>query len=50
MSGELLHPKALPPFAALRAFEAVGREGGIRKAAASLGIDHAVISRHIRQL
>jgi len=39
---------ALPPFAALRAFEAVGREGGIRRAAASLGLDHAVVSRHIR--
>jgi DNA-binding transcriptional LysR family regulator len=49
-SRELLHPKALPPFAALRAFEAVGRLGGIRKAADSLSLDHAVISRHIRLL
>lgn len=46
----LLHPKALPPFAALRAFEAVGRLGGIRKAAESLNLDHAVVSRHIRSL
>ncbi len=41
---------ALPPFAALRAFEAVGREGGIRRAAASLALDHAVVSRHVRLL
>lgn len=47
---ELLHPKALPPFASLRAFEAVGRLGGIRKAAASLSLNHAVVSRHIRLL
>jgi DNA-binding transcriptional LysR family regulator len=46
----LLHPKALPPFAALRAFEAVARLGGIRKAAESLRLDHAVVSRHIRLL
>lgn len=40
----------LPPFAALRAFDAVGRCGGIRKAAALLNIDHTVISRHLRAL
>lgn len=40
----------LPPFAALRAFEAVGRLGGIRRAAQALGLDHAVISRHLRAL
>lgn len=40
----------LPPFAALRAFEAVGRCGGIRKAAALLTIDHTVVSRHLRTL
>ncbi|KQZ76782.1 LysR family transcriptional regulator [Sphingopyxis sp. Root214] len=45
-----LHAKALPPFASLRAFEAVGRSGGIRKAAASLGLDHAVVSRHIKMI
>jgi len=42
--------RILPPFAALRAFEAVGRLGGIRKAAQELSVDHAVISRHIRAL
>lgn len=42
--------KALPPFGALKAFEAVGRHGGIRKAAQALGIDHAVVSRHLRTL
>ncbi|MGA0607370.1 LysR substrate-binding domain-containing protein [Phenylobacterium sp. VNQ135] len=40
----------LPPFAALRAFEAVGRCGGIRKAAVALSIDHTVVSRHLRTL
>lgn len=47
---DLLHPRSIPPFASLRAFEAVGRVGGIRKAAAILSIDHAVVSRHIRTL
>ena len=41
---------SLPPFAALRAFEAVGRLGGIRRAAQALGLDHAVVSRHLRGL
>src|SRR5579871_4454279 len=45
-----LHPKAIPPFAALRAFEAFGRYGGVRKAAAALNLDHAAVSRHIRSL
>lgn len=40
----------LPPLAALRAFEAVGRLCGIRRAAKELQIDHAVVSRHIRSL
>ena len=40
----------LPPFAALRAFEAVGRLGGIRRAATELSVDHAVVSRHVRAL
>lgn len=39
-----------PPLAALRAFEAVGRLGGIRRAARELSIDHAVVSRHLRSL
>ncbi|WP_395672023.1 LysR substrate-binding domain-containing protein [Phenylobacterium sp.] len=38
----------MPPFAALRAFEAVGRCGGIRRAAAHLDLDHTVVSRHLR--
>lgn len=42
--------KPLPPFAQLRAFEAVGRLGGIRRAALALHLDHAVISRHLRAL
>jgi len=40
----------LPPFAALRAFDAVGQAGGIRKAAAALGVSHAIVSRHITGL
>jgi len=39
-----------PPYAALRAFEAVGRMGGIRRAALALDLDHAVVSRHLRAL
>ena len=41
---------ACPPFATLRAFEAVGRLGGIRRAALALNLDHAVVSRHLRAL
>lgn len=40
----------LPPFAALRAFEAVARCGSIRRAADDLAVDHTVVSRHVRQL
>jgi len=39
-----------PPYATLRAFEAVGRLGGIRRAALALDLDHAVVSRHLRAL
>lgn len=42
--------RSLPPFAALRAFEATGRLGGIRRAAAELGIEHTAVSRHVRAL
>jgi DNA-binding transcriptional LysR family regulator len=42
--------KQSPPYSALRAFEAVGRLGGIRRAALDLGLDHAVVSRHLRAL
>jgi DNA-binding transcriptional LysR family regulator len=40
----------LPPFAALRAFEAFGRHGGVRRTAAALGVSHAIVSRHLRAL
>lgn len=40
----------LPPFAALRAFDAVARLGGVRRAAQELGLDHTVISRHLRAI
>ncbi|HWU01148.1 MAG TPA: LysR substrate-binding domain-containing protein [Novosphingobium sp.] len=39
-----------PPFAALRAFAAIGRHGGIRRAAEALGISHAIVSRHLSGL
>lgn len=42
--------RQLPPFAALRAFEAIGRFGGIRRAAEALSLDHATVSRHLRAL
>lgn len=42
--------RALPPFAALRAFDAVARLGGVRKAAEALDLDHAVVSRHLRAI
>jgi len=42
--------KLIPPFEALRAFDAIARLGGVRKAAQALYRDHAVISRHMRAL
>src|SRR6185312_15265959 len=42
--------ESLPSFAQLRAFEAVGRLLGIRKAAAALQLHHAVVSRHLRSI
>lgn len=42
--------KNLPPLSRLRAFEAVGRLCGIRKAAQELEVNHAVICRHLRSL
>ena len=45
-----MNAASLPPFAALRAFEMVGRTGGIRKAAEALGISHAIVSRHVAAL
>lgn len=40
----------MPPFAALRAFDALVRSGGIRKAALRLGLHHSVVSRHVTHL
>jgi len=40
----------LPPFSALRAFEAFGRHGKVRRTAAALGVSHAIISRHLAAL
>jgi LysR family transcriptional regulator, glycine cleavage system transcriptional activator len=45
-----MSPGTLPPFAVLRAFDRVGRLGGIRKAAVSLQISHAIVSRHMASL
>lgn len=42
--------RQLPPFAALRAFEALVRLGGVRKAAQALGVHHSVVSRQVTQL
>jgi LysR family transcriptional regulator, glycine cleavage system transcriptional activator len=39
-----------PTLSALRAFEATARLGSMRKAALELQIDHAVISRHIKDV
>lgn len=50
MLGGIDNRKSLPPFATLRAFEAVGRLSGIRRAAQALNLDHAVVSRHLRSL
>lgn len=41
---------ALPPFSAIRAFEAIGTCGGVRRAAVALSLDHAAVSRHLRAL
>lgn len=42
--------RSVPSLAMLRAFEAFGRAGGIRKAAQMLEVDHAVVSRHLSAL
>jgi LysR family transcriptional regulator, glycine cleavage system transcriptional activator len=46
----LLSRRALPPFETLRAFDAIARLGGVRKAAQHLCRDHAVVSRHLRAI
>ena len=43
-------PRTVPSLAMLRAFDAFGRAGGIRKAAQMLEVDHAVVSRHLTAL
>lgn len=40
----------VPPFAMLRAFDAYAQTGGVRRAAAELGVSHAIVSRHLRSL
>ncbi|MCR8921856.1 LysR substrate-binding domain-containing protein [Dasania sp. GY-MA-18] len=49
-SSNLPTRKSLPPFEALRAFDAVARLGGVRKAAQHLCRDHAVVSRHLKSI
>ncbi len=49
-SVQLLSRRALPPFETLRAFDAIARLGGVRKAAQYLCRDHAVVSRHLRAI
>lgn len=39
-----------PSYAALRAFDAIGLTGGLRRAAEMLDVDHAAVSRHLRSL
>jgi DNA-binding transcriptional LysR family regulator len=43
-------PKRLPPLLMLRAFEATGRTGSMRKAAQDLDLDHTAVSRHVHNL
>jgi len=50
LSSMLPNRQSIPPFEALRAFDAVARLGGVRRAAQGLMRNHAVVSRHIRKL
>ena len=43
-------PARLPPLLTVRAFEAVGRTGSMRKAADDIGVSHTVVSRHVKNL
>lgn len=47
---ELADTRSIPPYAALRAFEALARFGGVRRAAQYLGVHHSVVSRHVTRL
>lgn len=49
-TSQLLSRRALPPFETLRAFDAIARFGGVRKAAQYLRRDHGVVSRHLRTI
>lgn len=40
----------LPPLVMIRAFEAAGRTGSMRRAAEDIGVSHTVVSRHVRNL
>jgi LysR family transcriptional regulator, glycine cleavage system transcriptional activator len=40
----------LPPLTMVRAFEATGRMGTMRKAAEDISVSHTVVSRHVRNL
>ncbi|ESX84370.1 LysR family transcriptional regulator [Mesorhizobium sp. LSHC412B00] len=44
------HAHRLPPLVMVRAFEAAGRTGSMRRAAEDIGVSHTVISRHVRNL
>lgn len=50
MQTQGLRARTLPPFAVLRAFDTVGRCGSVRRAAVELGINHTVVSRHMKSL
>lgn len=43
-------PRTLPPLNALRAFEAAGRLGSFKDAAAELHVTHGAVSQHVRLL
>lgn len=43
-------PRHLPPLNALKAFEAAARHVSFTLAAAELGVTHAAVSRHVREL
>jgi LysR family glycine cleavage system transcriptional activator len=40
----------LPPLTLLRAFEAAGRAGSMRRGAEEAGLSHTVLSRQVRDL
>jgi LysR family glycine cleavage system transcriptional activator len=44
------HMRALPNLNAIRAFDAAARHGSFARAADELGVSHAAVSRHVRNL